>query len=53
MPDQPKTPQRTIRIDDELWAAVRAKAMSEGTNVSVVIREALTDYLEVSRHPTD
>jgi hypothetical protein len=53
MPDQPKTPQRTIRIDDELWAAARAKAVMEGTNVSAIVRAAVIEYLKVSRHPAD
>lgn len=54
MPNQPKTPQRTIRLDDELWTAARAKAASEGRTVSDVVREALEAYIaEVSRHQTD
>lgn len=51
MPNQPKTPQRTIRLDDELWIAARSKAASEGRTVSDVVREALEAYIrEVSRH---
>lgn len=44
-PNQPKTPLRAIRIDDELWTAVKEKAEAEGRNVSEIIRAALRRYL--------
>ena len=54
MPNQPKPPQRTIRLGDELWAAARTKAASEGRTISDVVREALEIYVgKVSRHPDD
>ena len=45
-PNQPKTPLRTVRVDDELWQAVQAKAAEEGRTVSDVIRAALRRYLK-------
>lgn len=43
MPNQPRddNPPRTVRIDDALWAKVKAVAAERGVKVSVVIREAL------------
>lgn len=46
VPNQPKTPRRTVRIDDNLWEAAGAKAEAEGTTVSVVIRDALKRYVK-------
>ena len=45
MPNQPKTPARTVRVDDELWNAVRREAEAKGENVSDVVRQALRKYL--------
>lgn len=39
------TKLRNIRIPDELWDAARAKAASEGSDVSAVVREFLTEYV--------
>lgn len=44
MPNKPKTPMRTVRIDDVLWRAVQGKAAEEGVSVSDVIRRALARY---------
>lgn len=49
MPNKPKTPHRTIRVDDELWAAAMAAAEAQGKTVSEVIREALTRYVKRSK----
>lgn len=46
MPDAPKTPHRTIRVDDELWRAARDKARAEGRTVSDVIRDRLKRYVK-------
>jgi antitoxin component of RelBE/YafQ-DinJ toxin-antitoxin module len=35
---------RAVRVDDTTWAAALAKAETEGTTVSTVIRDALTAY---------
>lgn len=44
MPNQPKTPVRAVRVDDELWAAAKRKAEEEGESVSDVVRRALRKY---------
>ena len=45
VPNQPKTPNRTIRIADEIYFPALAKARREGTTLSDVIRVALVAYL--------
>lgn len=45
MPNQPATPNRTVRISDELWEAAIAKAEAEGVTVTDVIRRALERFL--------
>lgn len=45
MPNQPKTPTRTIRVANELWAAVKEKAAIEERTVTDVIIEALKEYI--------
>lgn len=49
VPNKPKTPHRTIRIDDALWAAAQAAAEAEGKTVTDVIRAALTRYVKRSK----
>ena len=44
MPNQPKTPLRTVRISEEVWAAAMRKAIDRGETVSDVIRRALVRY---------
>lgn len=46
MPNQPKTPQRTVRVPDEVWDAAKAKATERGDNLSDVIRRALYFYAD-------
>lgn len=41
---------RTVRIDDELWDAAKARAASEGVPLSVVIRNQLTAYVAPEPH---
>lgn len=45
MPNQPKTPARTIRIDDELWDAVQREAKAKGESMSDVVRKSLRKHL--------
>jgi hypothetical protein len=45
MPNQPKTPLRSMRVEDDLWAAVRAKTRREGRTVTSVIVRALRSYV--------
>lgn len=40
------TPKRPIRMPDELWEAVQAKAEAEGTNASEVIRRLLIEWVQ-------
>jgi len=45
VPNQPATPNRTVRVSDELWEAVQAKAAAEGVTVTEVIIRALERFL--------
>lgn len=45
MPNAPKTKHRTIRVEDDLWLEVQAKAKREGRTVSDVIRDRLRRYV--------
>lgn len=45
MPNQPKTPARSVRIDDDLWAAAQEEARREDVPVSDVVRAALRKHL--------
>lgn len=45
MPNAPKTPTRTIRVSNELWAAVKEKAALDNRTVTDVIIEALKEYV--------
>lgn len=44
MPNQPKTPIRSVRIPDEEWRAAQARAAERGETVTDVIRRALRRY---------
>lgn len=35
---------RTVRVDDRLWAKIRARARRDGVDVSTAVREALAAY---------
>jgi len=45
MPNQPKTPHRTIRVPDDEWIPARDKAAREGETMTDVIRRALRRYV--------
>jgi len=45
VPNQPATPNRTVRVSDELWDAVTKKAAEEGVTVTEVILKALERFL--------
>lgn len=54
MPNKPRAdnPHRMVRVEDSLWSAAKAKASDEGTTVSAVIREALTEFVQnPTNHP--
>lgn len=44
-----KTPQRTVGVDDELWADVHAIARARRQRVSDVLRAALVAYRDQNR----
>lgn len=46
VPNQPKTPHKSFRIDPELYKAAQKKAKENGENLSEVVRRALTAYTE-------
>lgn len=45
VPNQPKTPKRSVRVPDGLWEAAKAKAKSRGESVTAVIVRALKEYV--------
>jgi hypothetical protein len=49
MPNAPKTPTRTLRVDDELWLAVQEQARKDGVTVTSIIINALYNYLKEAR----
>lgn len=44
-PNKPKTPTHSVRVPQELWDAVRAKAKRQGETITDVIIRALKRYL--------
>jgi hypothetical protein len=45
VPNQPKTPLRSVRVPDELWRAAQGAAEENGEAISDVIRAALDQYV--------
>lgn len=45
VPNQPKTPSRNVRVDDDLWEAVKKATAEDHITVADVVRDALRDYL--------
>jgi len=45
MPNQPKTPARSVRVPDELWRAAQVAAETRGETVTDVIVAALRRYV--------
>jgi hypothetical protein len=44
MPNQPKTPARSVRVPEDLWQAAKASAEKKNETVSDVIVRALRRY---------
>lgn len=44
-PNQPKTPVRTLRVDDPRWDKVKAAAAAKGVTATDVIRELIDEHL--------
>lgn len=49
VPNQPKTPQRTVRVPDDVWHEAKATADQRGETLSEVIRQALERYIRKHR----
>lgn len=45
MPNQPKTPVRGLRVDDDLWHAAQEKAKAEGRTMTDVLVAYLKRYV--------
>lgn len=45
VPNQPATPNRTIRVPDEIWEPAVRKAHAEGKTITEVIVKALERFL--------
>jgi hypothetical protein len=46
MPNQPKTPARSVRVGVDLWQAAKVTAEQRGETVTDVILRALRQYVE-------
>jgi len=46
VPNQPKTPVRSVRISDDLWDKAQRLADRRGENISDVVRDALAAYVD-------
>ena len=44
MPNQPKTPTRAIRVEDDLWRKAQQRAVERGETVSEAVRRFLERY---------
>lgn len=57
MPNQPKTPMRSFRVDDELWRAAHRAAAANGETLTEVLRRSLQAYIsrrpQIAAHPHD
>jgi hypothetical protein len=45
VPNQPATPNRTIRVADEIWEPAMRKAHDEGMTITEVITRCLERFL--------
>jgi predicted HicB family RNase H-like nuclease len=46
MPNQWKTPARSVRVRDELWNAAKVAAEERGESISAVLVRALREYVQ-------
>lgn len=51
VPNQPKTPQRSFRIPDDLYQRAQAKADEGDENMSDVVRRLLLEWVEQEESP--
>jgi predicted DNA-binding protein len=47
-PGTGRSPRRQVRLPDDLDEALIARAQSEGSTVSAVVRAAISEYLRAS-----
>lgn len=45
VPNKPKTPLQSFRVDPALWKAAQEKARDQGTTLSAVLRDFLKRYV--------
>lgn len=45
MPNQPKTPLRNIRLDDDLWLRLGEVAAEQGTDRSAIVRSLVAWFV--------
>jgi hypothetical protein len=45
VPNKPKTPLHSFRVETDLWNAARDKARAEGTTIADILRAALKRYV--------
>jgi hypothetical protein len=45
VPNQPKTPTRTVRVPDEEWVPALERARENDETVTDVVRRALREYV--------
>ena len=45
VPNKPKTPLHSFRVDTELWNAARDRARENGETIADVLRRALKRYV--------
>ena len=45
VPNKPKTPLHSFRVDTDLWKAAQLKARGEGTSLGAVLRAYLKRYV--------
>jgi len=53
VPNQPKTPNRVIRVETTLWRAAQAKARAEGRTLTGVIVAYLKRYVSTPPRKRD
>lgn len=46
VPNQPRTPLRTLRVPDDLWREAARIARDRGETLSDVMRDSLVRYVE-------
>ena len=53
VPNQPKTPNRVVRVETSLWRAAQEKAAAEGRTLSSVIVAYLKRYVAAPARKRD